>query len=258
MKKHFTLIELLVVIAIIAILAAILLPALQQARERAKSTQCISNIKNCITIGRMYIDANQNLWPAGDISNRSVTGANGWYRFMIRAKLASGPETANFDMDPLFRCPTLELTSYWMDQAYGSDRAQMKEAYPFFPFYKVDDPGLAYETSSKTRSDISPSERTWLLDSATVNAGVLTLSAHWYGAAEKGTISTVWLGYPVALHAGKINMSTFAGNVVTVNPKGELYQYYHPFNTSAGNIYSYHINAYITPATGTTIFASNE
>ena len=94
MKKQFTLIELLVVIAIIAILAAMLLPALSAARERARTANCISNLKNIGLALRSYADDNKGYWArVCDVKSETGSGQTGykWKRFLVEGGYLQSP-----------------------------------------------------------------------------------------------------------------------------------------------------------------------
>ena len=245
-------------IAIIAILAAILLPALQQARERAMSTKCISNLKNCGTLGQMYLDTHHDFWPAGDLSN-SEHKLLPWFVELARAKVMGGPvtrDTQNQNRDPVTLCPSMpQVESPGSAEGYGSSRAQLGTGLATFPFYRTIDPGLAVAKNEPTIT-VEPSQRVWLIDCGnTGTPGKLAGLSHWYGFSTETTITANYLGYPIAIHGGRMNLLSFNGSVTAEQPKA-LYGWWNP-NFNGSQMESFRVKVYCEPSSGATLFATN-
>jgi len=120
-KTYFTLIELLVVIAIIAILASMLLPALNRARSTARKATCTSNLKQVGTALTMYA-GDYAYFPPGKGANMGTLNTNGWhwltmpYLGMDNSLPADWTAAAKRRESGALRCPSVPFSTALLDR----------------------------------------------------------------------------------------------------------------------------------------------
>ena len=237
-KKQFTLIELLVVIAIIAILAAILLPALQSARARAQSTGCINNLKQLATVSMTYMDDNKGLFPAGN----AVT--NSYVACMTRAKMIDKAVYDN-NANTFASCPAVPINkkytvngNFW-PQTYGTQYIHNK-AYATSGYGTAYQPTTAYQDGLVTcknvggkpsgtvaEANLGISKRVMLVDSAIKYGGSMQQNNRVFTVNENS--STAPYAAPYMIHSGRCNLATFAGNVVSITLDEHWDNYFYPY-----------------------------
>ncbi len=218
MKKQFTLIELLVVIAIIAILAGMLLPALNTARERGRIATCQSNQKQLGVYFQFYISDNNDYMLA--IHDKNATNLTHW-QYIIRDTYAQRKHyTDEVQMPVVFKCPSKKHKSWHGDDIhYGYNVVFLGMSY--FLGAKDKDGGRfggdPYRPA-KLSQIASPSQTICTVDTHKRNNSGDAANSGYYKVAPNNTTATN-NGIVDTLHKKSTNVMWVDGHVSNVKIK---------------------------------------
>jgi prepilin-type processing-associated H-X9-DG protein/prepilin-type N-terminal cleavage/methylation domain-containing protein len=207
-RGGFTLIELLVVIAITAVLAALLFPAFNKARESSQRTQCLANLREIFTAIQGYVQENDGEYPPSATGQNGVNGywfaAIGPYldegRRFDQSKVSTGP----WPQDIPFACPAVE------EGKHGWGGAGIDLGINGYQVGATTNPNANVTTALRIAKASALSTTLLVADAANATTGVGSWQIGWRIGSGSG-------GFPGAgiatRHNGRANVLYFDGHV---------------------------------------------